>query len=129
LIASPLGEVMIPVSAYLDLNAEPSRLVPDVGKFIKEDPLTVNAVSLAALASLAGSPMARRVEDIETPVMVIHAGQDNIFPEDYVRRVYERLTCEKEFVYLPDAPHLVMIDYVDTILPPIVEWLKRMMED
>jgi pimeloyl-ACP methyl ester carboxylesterase len=128
-VDSPLGELMVPISAYLDLKAEPTRMLPDVGKFLKEDPLAVNSVSLAALASLGASPMARRVEDIETPVMAIHAGQDNIFPEDYVRRVYERLNCEKEFVYLPDAPHLVMIDYVDTILPPIVEWLKRMMED
>jgi pimeloyl-ACP methyl ester carboxylesterase len=129
MVDSPLGELMTPISAYLDLKAEPTRMLPDIGKFLKEDPLAVNAISLKALASLGASPMARRVEEIETPVMLIHAGQDNIFPEDYVRRVYERLTCEKEFVYLPDAPHLVMIDYVDTILPPIVEWLKGMMED
>ena len=128
LMDSPLGRLMIPVSLYLDLKAEPSRIIPDVVRFLKEDPLALTAVSLSALASLGSTPLAVRVEDIRTPVMVIHSGQDNIFPEDYVRRVYDRLTCEKEFLYLADAPHLVMTDYVDDIVPPIAAWLKKMME-
>lgn len=123
-----LGELMTPVSLYLDLKAETSRLIPDVGRFLKEDPLVASAVSLSALHSLASTPLAVKVEEIETPVMVIHAGQDDIFPEDYVRRVYGRLTCEKEFLYLPDAPHLVMTDYVDDIIPPVTSWLKKTME-
>jgi pimeloyl-ACP methyl ester carboxylesterase len=127
LMETPVGELMTPVSAYLDLSAETSRLVPDVGRFLKEDPLAVNAVSLSALHSLPTTPMAKRVEEIETPVMIIHAGRDNIFPEDYVRRVYDRLTCEKEFLYLADAPHLVMTDFVDEIIPPISSWLGKMM--
>jgi pimeloyl-ACP methyl ester carboxylesterase len=127
-VDSPLGNLMTPVFLYLDLKAETSRLIPDVGRFIKEDPLVASAVSLSALHSLASTPLARKVEEIETPVMVIHAGQDNIFPEDYVRRVYDRLTCDKEFLYMPEAPHLVMTDYVDDLVPPISSWLKRMME-
>ncbi|NPV60855.1 MAG: alpha/beta fold hydrolase [Actinobacteria bacterium] len=128
LMDSPFGRLMIPVSLYLDLKAETSRLVPDVGRFLKEDPLAVNAVSLCALHSLPTTPMARKVEEIEVPVMVVHAGKDNIFPEDYVRAVYGRLTCEKEFLYLADAPHLVMTDYVDEIVPHVSAWLKKMME-
>jgi pimeloyl-ACP methyl ester carboxylesterase len=127
LMESPLGKLMIPVTTYLDLAAEPTRLVPDVAEFLKQDPLAVNAVSLGALYSLPTTPLARRVEEITTPVMVIHSGKDNIFPEDYVRRVYDRLRCEKKFLYLPDAPHLVMIDYVDEIVPSIAEWLKEIM--
>ncbi len=128
LMDSPLGMLMVPVSLYLDLKAEPSRIIPDVARFLKEDPLALTAVSLSALHSLPTTPMARKVEEIEVPVMVVHAGRDNIFPEDYVRRVYGRLACEKEFLYLPDAPHLVMTDYVDDIVPPVAAWLKKMME-
>lgn len=120
-----LKHMMTPVSLYLDLGAEPCRFFPDVARFLKEDPMAVNHVSLAALISLATTPLARPVEEIETPVMVIHAAQDNIFPEDYVRRVFDRLTCRKEWLYMPDAPHLVMTNFVDDILPPIVEWLKQ----
>jgi pimeloyl-ACP methyl ester carboxylesterase len=127
LMRSPIGDLRTPVSAYLDLKAETSRLFPDVATFLKTDPLVVGAVSLAALTSLPTTPLAVRVEEIETPIMVIHAGRDDIFPEDYVRRVYDRLTCEKEFLYLPDAPHLVMTDYVDDIIPPVSAWLKERM--
>jgi pimeloyl-ACP methyl ester carboxylesterase len=129
LLKTPVGRLMQPVSAYLDLNAEESRTLPDLHKFFKEDPVQLNAVSFAAISSLDSTPMARKVEEIETPVMVVHGGRDNIFPEDYVRRVYDRLNCEKDFLYLPDAPHGVMIDYVDEIIPSIAEWLKKVMYD
>lgn len=129
LLKTPLGKMMTPVSAYLDLKAEPCRLFPDLPRFFKEDPIVVNAVSLSALASLGVTPLAVRVEEIETPVMVIHPEEDNIFPEDYVRRVFNRLKCEKEFLYMKGKPHLVMIDYVDEVIPPVVEWLKRIMEE
>jgi pimeloyl-ACP methyl ester carboxylesterase len=128
LMKSPIGKLMTPVFTYLDLKAETSRLMPDVGKFLREDPVVVNAVSLGALTSLPTTPLARKVEEIATPIMVIHAGQDNIFPEDYVRRVYDRLTCKKEFLYLPDAPHLVMTDYVDDLIPPVSTWLREVMD-
>jgi pimeloyl-ACP methyl ester carboxylesterase len=127
LLNTPMGYVMPPVSAYLDLEAEPCRVFPALPEFFREDPLIVNAVSLSALASLGATPMAVRVEDIKTPVMVVHPGEDNIFPEDYVRRVYDRLNCEKEWLYLEGKPHLVLIDYVDEILPTIAEWLKKVM--
>lgn len=127
LLRTPAGRLMIPVSAYLNLRKEPCRRFPDVMKFLREDPLAVNAVSLFALVSLGTTPLAIRVEEIKTPVMVIHSGKDNIFPEDYVRRIYDRLTCEKEFLYLPDKPHLVTIDYVDEIVPPVAEWLRKVM--
>jgi alpha-beta hydrolase superfamily lysophospholipase len=125
LMSTPIGQLMQPVSAYLDPKAEECRHFPDFHKFLKEDPFVIDAISLGALSSLGVTPMARKVEEIETPVMVIHGGWDNIFPEDYVRRVYDRLTCEKEFLYLPQAPHLVMIDYVDEIVPPLAQWLKK----
>jgi pimeloyl-ACP methyl ester carboxylesterase len=127
LMKTPLGKAMHPISVYLDAKAEECRILPDFHGFLKQDPFVVDAVSLGALSSLGVTPMARRVEEIETPVMVIHGGRDNIFPEDYVRRVYSRLSCEKKFLYLPDAPHLVMIDYVDEIVPPIAEWIKEIM--
>jgi pimeloyl-ACP methyl ester carboxylesterase len=117
--------MMTPVSAYLDLGAEPCNLFPDVKEWIKRDPLVVNAICLSALISLDSEPIARPVEEIETPVMVLHSGEDNIFPEDYVRRVFDRLRCEKEFLYLPGRAHLVTIDYVDEILPTVTDWFAR----
>ena len=129
LVRLMLGELRIPIPAYLPVKAMASRLIPDVGKFFREDPLLVTAVSLSALNSLATTPLARKVEEIETPIMVIHSEKDEIFPEDYVRRVYDRLNCEKEFLYIPDCTHFVTIDRVDDIIPPISRWLKKYMKE
>lgn len=125
LMKTIVGELMIPVSLYLDLEKETSRLIPDVVHFLRNDPLAVNWVSLSALHSLASTPLARPVEEIEVPIMVIHAGKDNIFPEDYVRRVFNRLRCEKEFLYLPDYPHLLVTDYPEVLAPEVASWLKK----
>jgi pimeloyl-ACP methyl ester carboxylesterase len=127
ILNTPLGHLMLPVWAYLDLKAEKSRALGDLNEFFKEDPVQLNAVSFAAISSLDTTPMARKVEEIEVPVMVVHGAKDDIFPEDYVRRVYGRLRCEKEFFYLPHAAHGVMFDNVDEIVPPIAEWLKKVM--
>lgn len=121
--ARPLGELRWPVEAYLDLKKESSFLLEDTYRFFHEDPLVVRYISFYAFMSLI-TPLARPVEEIETPVMVIHSELDNIFPEDYVRRVFDRLNCEKEFLYLPDTPHLVMTDYVDEIIPGVTSWLN-----
>jgi len=125
LLNTPIGQLMQPVSAYLDLKAEESDTFPDLYEYFKEDPVQLNAVSFAAISSLDTTPMARKVEEIEIPVMVVHGAKDIIFPEDYVRRVYGRLNCEKEFLYLPQAAHGVMLDNVDEIVPPITAWLNK----
>lgn len=125
LMRTVVGDLMIPVSLYLDLAKETSRFIPDVVHFLRDDPLAVNWVSLSALHSLASTPLARPVEEIDVPVMVIHAGKDDIFPEDYVRKVYDRLRCEKEFLYLPDYQHLVVTDYPELLAPAVGEWLKK----
>jgi pimeloyl-ACP methyl ester carboxylesterase len=125
ILNTPLGQLMQPVTAYLDLKEEKSDAIPDLYRFFKEDPVQLNAVSFAAISSLDTTPMARRVEEIEVPVMVVHGAKDIIFPEDYVRRVYGRLNCEKDFLYLPDAAHGVMLDNVDEIVPSIAAWLKK----
>ena len=120
-----LGEMRIPVTAYLNLKAESSKYFTDLYEFFRSDPLIVRYISLNALISLATTELARPVEGIETPIMVIHSGLDNIFPEDYIRRVFERLTCKKKLLYLPDTPHLVMTDYVDKIMEGVISWLNE----
>ncbi len=127
LLNTPVGQLMQPVTAYLDLKAEESDTFPDLYRYFKEDPVQLNAVCFAAISSLDTTPMAKKVEEIEVPVMVVHGAKDIIFPEDYVRRVYGRLRCEKEFLHLPHAAHGVMLDNVDEIVPPIAAWLKKVM--
>ena len=122
------GGLRVPVSLYLDLSAEPCRLMPDMKEFVRSDPMLVLSISLDALVSLTDTPLATPVEEIKVPVMVIHSELDNIFPEDYVRRVFDRLECKKKLVSLENTPHLVLIDFVDDIMPEVVSWLKENLE-
>jgi pimeloyl-ACP methyl ester carboxylesterase len=120
-----LGGVRIPVSSYLDLKAEVTKLGGSADEFIKRDPFATSSITLGALASLASTPLPCPPEKIEVPVMVVHGERDNIFPLDYVKSIYDRLTCRKEFLLLKDRPHLVMTDYVDEIVPGVTDWLNR----
>jgi len=118
-------EVRVPVTTYLDLEAESTRFGKSAMEFMKADPLAVMSIALKALASLASTPLPHPIEEIRVPVMVIQAEHDNIFDESYVRGIYDRLTCEREFLLVPGAPHLVMTNDVDTIVPRISAWLSR----
>ena len=120
--------VRIPVSGYLDLKAEATKLGGNAYEFIKRDPFATTSITLGALASLASTPLPCPPEEIEVPVMVVHGERDNIFPLDYVKKIYDRLTCEKEFLLLKDKPHLVMTDYVDEVIPSVTAWLNRCFE-
>ena len=127
-LARVLHGVRIPVSSYLDLKAEVTKLGGNAYEFIKRDPLATTSITLGALASLASTPLPCPPEEIKVPVMVVQGERDNIFPLDYVKKIYDRLTCKKEFLLLKDRPHLVMTDYVDEIVPAVTDWLNRCFE-
>lgn len=115
----------MPVSSFLDLKAEETGFGPTAHDFLKSDPLEVMSVNLSALASLSSTPLPRRVGEISVPIMAIHAENDNIFPLDYVKGIFDRLACEKEFMLLEGVPHLVMTNNADEIVPGVSEWLNR----
>jgi esterase/lipase len=71
--------------------------------------------------------LAKPVEKITVPVMVVHADQDSIFPQAYVEDIYNRLTCKKKYLLFKDTQHLVMTNNVDEVVPPVAQWLKEIM--
>lgn len=118
----------IPVALYLDLKKEKFPDGTDAATLLKTDPLAVSWISFRALNSLLRTDLAKPVEQIKVPVMLIHAGKDNIFPQAYVEGLYSRLTCRKNYLLLKDREHLVMTNNVDEVVPPITNWLKDIME-
>ncbi|MFP4040621.1 MAG: alpha/beta hydrolase [Desulfosudaceae bacterium] len=119
------GGFAVPVSLYLDLSREILKDGTDAATYVKEDPLCVNWITLRALGSLMKTELARPVNSIEVPVMLIHSDRDNIFPRDYVEDIFNRLTCPKEYLLLSDRDHLVMTNHVDEVAGPIADWLQQ----
>jgi fermentation-respiration switch protein FrsA (DUF1100 family) len=105
------------------LNPQTMTDEPRVLETFVDDPLTLQDLPLRSLISQSEAAPARRIEEIETPIMVLHAEGDRIFPLDYCRTIYDRLTCPKRFELIPEADHLVFAPpYLDRSLPPLVGW-------
>jgi alpha-beta hydrolase superfamily lysophospholipase len=118
-------EAKIPMSLYLDLAAEPVKNMGNAKDLIKSDPLLFDFVRLKTLASLGSAKPAKPVEQIKTPVQILHAEKDNIFPTDYIKKLFDRLACKKELKVYPGLPHYMIADFVSVFAPDVVGWLKK----
>lgn len=119
------GNYSFPICLYLDLTKEKFLDGTDAATLIKQDPLAVSWITFRALNSLLRKDLATPVEKIKLPVMLIHAGKDNISPQVYVEGIYNRLTCKKKYLLLQNAEHLVMTNNVPEIVPPVTAWLRE----
>lgn len=114
---------VVPVSVYLDLSKEILKDGTNAAAYIKDDPLCVSWVTVRALRSLLKTDMAKPVEKISVPLMLIHSERDNIFPQDYVESIYNRLTSEKMYFFLKNEEHLVLTNNAPEVVGTIVRWL------
>lgn len=124
IFASLMPEMKVPISMYLDLEAEEMRGFGNAKVYLDQDPIAYRAIRLKGLASLASEKLSRPVEQITTPVQILHAGRDNIFPQDYIEYIYNKLTCKKSLKVYPNLPHLILTEHVNLIIPDVVEWLE-----
>lgn len=117
----------VPVFLYLDLTRERTRTGTDVKTLIENNPVTVKWITIRALGSLMKTDLAKPVEKINVPVMLVHAENDTIFPRAYVEDIFNRLTCPKKYLFFKNTEHLVMTNNVDEVVPPIDAWLREIM--
>ena len=117
----------IPISLYLDLSKEKSKSGTDAATLLKDNPVAVKWITIRALGSLLHTDLAKPVEQITIPIMLIHAENDTIFPQKYVDNIFNRLTCKKKYLFFKNTEHLVMTNNVDEVVPPIAAWLKEVM--
>jgi alpha-beta hydrolase superfamily lysophospholipase len=123
LAARLLPALRLTIWLYLDPQALTDD--PRMLKVFVDDPLTMQALPLRSIVSQGQAAPARPIEEIERPVMVLHAEGDRIFPQDYCRAIHDRLTCPKRFEVVPGADHLVFAPpHLDRSLPPLTEWFR-----
>ena len=114
----------VPILSYLDLEKEKLRYFGDFKKFMKQDPLTNHTVKLKVLKSLMDTELPKPIEEIRAPLMVLQGNKDLIFPVSYTKKLYERLTCPKRLEIFKGLTHSMLVENVDTVAPPILEWLN-----
>lgn len=113
------------LTIWLYLNPQAITDDPQLLEAFVNDPLTLQALPLRSIVSQSQAAPARPIEEIETPTMVLHAEGDRLFPPDYCRAIYDRLTCPKRFELIPGADHLIFAPpYLDRSLPPLADWFK-----
>jgi alpha-beta hydrolase superfamily lysophospholipase len=126
LAARLLPELRLSIWLYLDPQAITDD--PQLLETFVDDPLTLQALPLRSIVSQSRAAPAKPVEEIETPIMVLHAEGDRIFPLDYCQAIYDRLTCPKRFELVPGTDHLVFAPpYLDRSLPPLANWFRKML--
>ncbi len=124
-LAGIFPEFKLPLTFYLDLKAESIRNLGNSKDLLDQDPLIAPYIRLKGMASLGSEKLSRPIEEISAPVLIIHGGKDTIFPRDYIECIYNRLTCKKSLKLYPDLSHYVVLDYIETVIGDVVEWLEE----
>ena len=120
-----IPNTQIPVTSYIDLEKIPVEYFGNAKNFMDSDPLALKTISLRALQSLANTAMAKPVEQITTPVMVLQGTADSIFPVSYTQSIFDKLTCQKKFSLFPGKSHAVVHEDVDAVVPEVLAWLHE----
>lgn len=124
-LARWLPELPVPMTAYLDLARERVDGLGSAREVIYTDPSVVPFIRLRTLASLSATRLARPVEAIDVPILLLHAGADTIFPERLVRDLYDRLPGPKRLRVYPGLPHYMIVDRVPRFVDDIVAWIDE----
>ena len=119
-----LPEFKVPMTFYIKLADEPIRELGNSKDLLRTGPLLVPFIRLKGMASLGSEPLPCPVEEITTPVMIIHGEKDVIFPQSYIEYIYNRLTCKKALKVYQGCHHYIVFDHVDKVLPDVTAWLE-----
>jgi len=124
LLARAFPELKIPITSYINLKGEPIRGLGNSKDLLLRGPLLVPYIRMKGMASLATERLACPVEEISSPVLILHGEKDIIFPQDYIEHIYNRLRCRKSLKVYQGFHHYILFDHVDTILPDVLGWLE-----
>ncbi|MBD3195722.1 MAG: alpha/beta fold hydrolase [Candidatus Lokiarchaeota archaeon] len=122
-----LPKLRLSVLLYLDFKElTKSDLVRESIDILMKDVLFTKKYSLTSFKTQMRAPLARAIEEIEVPIMFINGEEDNLFSVEYMKRIFERLTCDhKKLVILEKASHLIFQENIQEALDFIIPWLEK----
>ena len=114
----------VPITTYLELDRI-SRS-PEVIKQYLSDPLGLTAYPLSFMASMFCAELPGVTDgSIQCPVVVIASTGDELFPQEYMRMVYEKIVApEKKMLILEEPYHLLFNECVKKVMGPVVKELN-----
>jgi 2,6-dihydroxypseudooxynicotine hydrolase len=63
------------------------------------------------------------IDKITCPVLIVHGGDDITVPYSEAQKIYDRLNCEKRFLYYEDGDH-VCFNHFGNMIPRMLNWLE-----
>lgn len=111
------------VNRYLKFANKKVRHFGDTKEFIKQDPLVLKRIKVKSLKSFAEARLAREIDEISTPVFVLQPGEDEIFPVEYTKKIYDKLKCKKRLEIFEGLNYTMMVENVKELSPSILSWL------
>jgi alpha-beta hydrolase superfamily lysophospholipase len=130
LFGGPLRYLMVPVTFYLPFRLRlPGKPGQDARKLLADSPLSTTWYSLGAVGSLGYTKMARPVDQIRTPVLLLGSSLDEVFPPAYEERIFRKLTCRKTYVNLEGEYHLILLtpEQSGKVLKESLPWLREVL--
>ncbi|MDD4907816.1 MAG: alpha/beta fold hydrolase [Candidatus Omnitrophica bacterium] len=100
-------------------------LKPERLRALKKDPYFVRSYTMRSLHSLATAGPPKKIEAIKTPIMFIHPDNDGIFPMEYMRSLFDKLTCYKRFEVIPGMKHMFLEEHPEAAIDTIDKWFKE----
>ncbi len=92
---------------------------------LKKDPYFVRSYTFRSLHSLATASPPEKIENIKTPIMFLHPENDGIFPMEYMRSIFDKLTCVKRFEVVPGMKHMFLEENPGIAIDVVDKWFKE----
>ncbi len=120
----------ISVWTYLNFeNLYQDKSLQEKMDFVLTDKLISDKYTLRALATQMRASLARPIEEIETPIMILNSDNDVLFSVEYMQEIFNRLekSGNKRLEIIRNAAHLVLQEKKGESLEKIINWLNEVL--
>lgn len=115
----------IPIHSYLALYKVKVKHFGNARRFMQEDPLALEHITLSTLASLASTNLPNPLAELTLPVFVFQGDADEIFPVAYTQHLVDAIGSPiKEFKVYPERGHGIMVNEPSEVARDVIRWIK-----
>lgn len=97
---------------------------PEFLKKKKSDPYVVWHYKFKSYRTIFTHKPNKPIDEMTTPSLIAVGEDDKLVSAKHCKKVYDRLTCQKEFHLIPNAGHQLLVDYTDKFVPIVDKWFK-----